>query len=144
MFKKNIDDRLESWALHRATVEESSTPLDDVWHFWANAPFVPYNRNIDPHNKTTWATPWEIIAENVYDDFTKALMIAQTLKLTKRFNKSVIQIKILVDRSQSRQYNVVCVDDMWAINYSDNGPVALENVPESFYLENIIEVEVPR
>jgi len=144
MFKKNVNDRLESWAHHRAELEESHDPLQAVWDFWRDAPFVPYNRNIDPFNKQTWATPWEIIAENVYDDFTKALMIAQTLKLTKKFNNSVINIRILVDRSQSRQYNIVCVDDSWAINYNDNGPVALEKVPDSFYLENIVEVEVPR
>ena len=65
-------------------------------------------------------------------------MIAWTLKLTDRFNKSVIVVKTYVDKSKSRQYNIVCVDDTWAINYSDNGPVTIENIPESCLLENIV------
>jgi hypothetical protein len=71
-------------------------------------------------------------------------MIAWTLKLTDRFNKSVIMVKTYVDKSKSRQYNVVCVDDTWAINYIDNGPVPIENIPDSFLLENLVELEPAR
>jgi hypothetical protein len=81
--------------------------------------------------------------ENKYDDFTKAIMIAWTLKLTDKFNKSVIEVKTYVDKQGSKQYNIVCVDG-WAINYRDNGPVSIENIPDSFLLENIIDLDTLR
>jgi hypothetical protein len=140
MFNLNIDDRLSSWAQHRAQLNNSITPLEDVWSFWKYAPYIPYNNKIDPYHRQAWPSPWEIIVDNRYDDFTKAVMIAWTLKLTDKFNKSVIVIKTYVDKSKSRQYNVVCVDNMWAINYNDTGPVAIENIPDSFLLENLVEL----
>lgn len=144
MFRKNIDDRLTMWLDHRKQLEEISNPFDSVWEFWKEAPFIPYNKNIDPFNRYSWPSPWEIIVENKYDDFTKALMIGWTLKLTKRFHDSSIEIKTLLDNTKSLQYNIVYVNDEWAINYSDNGPILARNVPESFLLENLIELEAPR
>jgi hypothetical protein len=144
MFDKSIDDRLSLWAQHRAQLNNSTSPFEDVWAFWSRAPYIPYNNKIDPYHRASWPSPWEIIVDNKYDDFTKAVMIAWTLKLTDRFNKSVIVVKTYVDKSKSRQYNIVCVDDTWAINYSDNGPVTIENIPESFLLENLVELEPAR
>jgi hypothetical protein len=66
-------------------------------------------------------------------------MIAWTLKLTNKFNNSVIEVKTYVDKAKSKQYNIVCVEG-WAINYNDNGPVTVENIPDSFLLENLVEL----
>jgi hypothetical protein len=82
--------------------------------------------------------------DNKYDDFTKALMMGWTLKLTKKYKDSKIELKTLVDLNQTREYNVLYIDDNWVINYSDNGPITLPEVPESFRLENLIEVSAPR
>lgn len=144
MFNQNIDDRLSSWAEHRAHLSNSTLPFVDVWEFWQHAPYIPYNNKIDPYHQASWPSPWEIIVDNKYDDFTKAVMIAWTLKLTKRFEKSKIEVKTYVDNAKSRQYNIVCVEDTWAINYSDNGPVSLEIMPDSFLLENLVELGTPR
>jgi hypothetical protein len=144
MFNQNIDDRLSSWAKHRAHLNDSISPFVDVWEFWQHAPYIPYNNKIDPYHQASWPSPWEIIVDNKYDDFTKAVMIAWTLKLTKRFEKSKIEVKTYVDKAKSRQYNIVCVEDTWAINYSDNGPISLEIMPDSFLLENLVELGTPR
>jgi hypothetical protein len=143
MFKLPIDDRLSSWAQHRAHLNNSTSPFEDVWEFWQKAPYIPYNNKIDPYHRASWPSPWEIIVDNKYDDFTKAVMIAWTLKLTTKFNKSVIEVKTYVDKQGSKQYNIVCVDG-WAINYRDNGPVSIENIPDSFLLENIIDLDTLR
>jgi hypothetical protein len=140
MFNQSIDDRLSSWAQHRAHLNISETPLSDVWDFWKSAPFIPFNRKIDPYHRANWPSPWEIIVENKYDDFTKAVMIAWSIKLTNKFEKSKIEIKTLVDNQRSKQYNIVCVDEVWAINYSDTGPVTIDNIPVSLLLENVIEI----
>jgi hypothetical protein len=71
-------------------------------------------------------------------------MIGNSLKFTERFANSKIDLRILVDKPNNRQYNIVCVEDNVVINYNDNGPELLKNVPESFLLENIMELNVPR
>ena len=144
MFNQSIDDRLSSWAKHRAHLNNSTSPFEDVWEFWQHAPYIPYNNKIDPYHKARWPSPWEIIVDNKYDDFTKAVMIAWTLKLTDKFNKSLIEVKTYIDNTKSKQYNVVCVDNRYAINYSDNGPVTIENIPDSFLLENLVELGTAR
>jgi hypothetical protein len=141
MFQKSIDDRLSDWAAFRKDLESSSTPLEDVWQFWNVAPYIPYNNKIDPFNQRSWPTPWDIIVENKYDDFTKALMIGWTILLTDRFKDSRVEIKTLVNREKNCYYNVVCVDDEWAINYSDNGPIKRADLPDSFSIENLIELK---
>jgi hypothetical protein len=71
-------------------------------------------------------------------------MIAWTLKLTKKFADSKIEIRTLVDTTRYREYNVVYIDDNWVINYSDNGPISAAEITESFKLENLVEVCSPR
>lgn len=144
MFKESIDHRLSEWFNLRKTIEQANDPLDQVWKFWARAPFVPYNPKIDPFYQYGWPSPWEIIVENKYDDFTKALMIGWTLKLTEKFKDNKIEIKTFLDKEKPSQYNVVCVDNEWAINYSDFGPVPMQTIPESFSVENVIELKFPR
>lgn len=144
MFNLSIDDRLSSWSKFRADLDHSSQPLEDVWEFWRQAPYIPYNNKIDPYYQASWPSPWEIIVDNKYDDFTKALMIGWTLKLSNRYKNSSVTIKTYVDKAKNSVYNIVYIDDYWLINYTDNGPVSGEILPESFSLQNIIEVKTPR
>jgi hypothetical protein len=141
MFNKSIDDRLSLWAEHRQSLNTSDDPLMETWEFWKHTPFIPFNKNIDPFNHKSWPTPWDIIVHNKYDDFTKSLMIAWSLKYTTRFKEAKIEIKTIVNDSKTCYYNVVCVDNMWAINYSDNGPIPITDIPESFFIENQVEVK---
>ena len=144
MFNKSIDERLSAWSLHRKNLDDSQDPFMETWEFWKSAPYIPINNKIETFNPASWPTPWELIAENKYDDFSKALMIGWSLKFTNRFKNSKIEIKTLVNRHPSCYYNIVYIDDSWAINYSDNGPVLAQEVPESFYLENYINVGVSK
>lgn len=141
MFNKSIDDRLSLWAEHRQSLNTSDDPLMETWEFWKHTPFIPFNKNIDPFNHKSWPTPWDIIVHNKYDDFTKSLMIAWSLKYTTRFKEAKIEIKTIVNDSKTCYYNVVCVDNKWAINYSDNGPIPITDIPESFFIENQVEVK---
>ena len=144
MFELSIDERLSAWANLRQQLEVVENPLQTVWDFWEHCPFVPYNNRVDPFHQRSWPTPWEIIVDNQYDDFTKALMIGYSLKYTERYAKNNIVLKVFLDNLNNRQYNILCVDESWAINYKDNGPELTKNIPDSFLLENIIEVNVPR
>ena len=144
MFNQPVDTRLTEWITHRRELDESIDPLQDVWDFWHRAPFIPLNKNIDPYYQKSWPSPWQIIEDNKYDDFTKALMISWTLKLTNKYKNSKIELKTLVDSSRTREYNLVYVDDSWVINYNDNGPIPALEINEGFKLENLIEVSSPR
>lgn len=144
MFNLSVNERITEWANHRRELDEAQDPLQEVWDFWHQAPFIPHNKNIDPYYQQSWPSPWEIIEQNKYDDFTKSLMIGWSLKLTKKFKDSKIELRTLVDTAQTREYNLIYVDDSWVINYSDNGPIPVTEITGSFRLENLVEVTTPR
>jgi hypothetical protein len=144
MFNQSVDKRLESWLDHRTHLDRSINPLQEVWDFWHTAPFVPHNQQVDPYHRQSWPSPWEIINNNKYDDFTRALMIGWTLKLTEKFRNSSIVIKTVVDNQNNKEYNLVYIDDTWVINYDDNGPILAKSLSDSFRLENLIELDPPR
>ncbi len=144
MFDLDPDSRISAWSEFRSKLNHSDTPLEDVIEFWQAAPFTPYNKNVDPFNRYSWPTPWEIIIDNKYDDFTKALMMSWTLKLTDKFKNSRIEIKTYTDEQNNRMYNLVVVDDKHVINYVDNSLTGTESLPETIRLENLVEVERPR
>ena len=144
MFELTPDERLSAWAEHRRQLETSPHPLEDLVKLWGSAPYIPYNRLVDPYDPRRWPTPWDILIENKYDDFTKALMMAWTLKLTDTFKNTKIEIKTYTDADRSKQYNLVFIDDKFVINYADNYVNLPKEIPESFRLENLIEVSRPR
>jgi hypothetical protein len=144
MFQKSPDERLSLWSNHRRDLESTENPFELLLEFWSSAPYVPYNRQIDPYNPRRWPTPWEIIVENKYDDFTKALMMAWTLKLTDKFKDSKIEIKTYTDERKSRQYNLIFIDEEWVINYNDDSVNRPIDIPDSLMIENLIEVARPR
>jgi hypothetical protein len=143
MFELDIEKRFEAWKAFRESLTLSMQPLKDTQFFWNSAPFIPYNYKIDRFNKNSWPTPWEIIISNRYDDFTKAIMIAYTLKLSKKFCDSSIVIKTLAE-STGGEYNVVVVSETWVLNYFETEPVLLGNIIGSFMVENQIKLEYPR
>ena len=144
MFTLEVEDRLAAWSELRKHLDQSKDPLQDVVTFWSDIPFTPHNHNIDPYYQESWPTPWEIIADNRYDDFTRAIMIGYTLLLTEQYKNSDVQIKTLVDTEFKRLYNVVYVDDTWALNYDDNKVVPASNIPTLYRLENLIGLKRPR
>ena len=76
MFKKPLEERLSDWFHLRSEIEQNDNPYIKNIEFWNQAPMVSYNHIIDQYNKKVWPTPWEIIANNRYDEFTLALMLA--------------------------------------------------------------------
>lgn len=148
MFKCSVDERLSFWANYRLQIDQSPAStleiLEDLWELWRHAPFIPYNNKIDPYFQYGWPTPWEILVENRYDEFTRSLMMGWTLKATKRFKDSRVYLKTLVDNTKSSNYNIVSLEDMWILNFSDAGPVIADHIPSSLVAENIIELAQPR
>jgi len=140
MFNKSPEERLSIWAEFRKTLNHCDHPFDDVSVFWQDSPRILFNHRVDPFNKKSWPTPWEIIVENRYDDFTLALMMGYTLKFTEKFKNSKIEIKTMVDYSKTKLYNLVFVDDEYILNYDKNNAVKAADIDQELYVENNINV----
>jgi hypothetical protein len=144
MFKEEMDQRLHLWFEFRQTLEDSTVPLQDLVDFWDFCPRIAHNSLIDPNYPRAWPTPWEIVERNKYDDFTLALMMGWTLLLTERFSKSHIEIKVIIDDTSSRVYNVLCVDNSLALNFKDHTVVGVDSIPSLYRVENIVPLKRPR
>ena len=143
MFTLDFDSRLSTWAKFRKKLETDDSPLQSVIDFWSYAPIIGHTRVLDPYYISSWPNPWEILNENRYDDFTKAVMIGYTLLLTERYKNSKIEVRTLVDNNKNRLYNSIYLDDKWVLNFQDNFVISVDNVPETCNLENLIELKRP-
>jgi hypothetical protein len=144
MFHKSPDERLSVWSEFRKDLDTLDDPLTSLVEFWSTAPKIIHNHKIDPYNPKSWPTPWELIVENKYDDFTLALMMAYTLKLTKKHNNDKIEVRTMVDSAKTKLYNLVYVNDENVLNYLPNSAAKAEDIDSSLYLENIINIVFPR
>lgn len=144
MFHKSTDERLSDWSNFRKELDNLSDPLTALAEFWNDAPLVIHNHKVDPYNPKSWPTPWDLIVENKYDDFTMALMMAYTLKLTKKFNKDKIEVRTMVDSKKTKLYNLVYVNDEDVLNYERSAAIKAQTIDESLYLENVIDIIFPR
>jgi hypothetical protein len=139
-----VEDKLSAWAQFKLSLAEELDPLPNIAEYWKDTPLVAFNHEIDPYNHRSWPTPWEIIANNKYDDLTLAIMIGYTIKLIDRFKNSQVEIRIMVDSTRTRLYNLIYVDNEYVLNYESGVVVKAQDIPESFLLDNLVELERPR
>lgn len=144
MFKKDPDERLSEWKTLRDKVDEQPEALNMVAEFWSQAPMVSHNHKIDQYNPKSWPTPWEIIVDNRYDDFTLGIMIGYTLRLTKKYSNSKIELRTMVDENRTKLYNLVYIDDNMVLNYDRWKSIQAENIPDSFSIENLVDIQTLR
>lgn len=143
MFNKEVDERLQEWSDFRKSLDHIENPFEAVSEFWYSAPKITHNHKVDPYNFKSWPTPWEMIVDNRYDDFSLALMIGYTLKFSNKFKDHNIQIRTMVDKLRNRLYNLVFVNDEVVLNYSDT-VVNANNIDENLYLDNLVEIDQSR
>lgn len=145
MFDKlSIDERLSAWLNFRKGLESDSNPFNSVAEFWSLAPLIVHNTKIDPYNSKSWPTPWDIISRNKYDDFTIAVMMGYTVKLTERFSKDFVVVKTMVDHSKKQLYNLLYINEEDVLNYKKHLSVKIHDIEEDLYLENSIDIIFPR
>lgn len=144
MFKKSPEERLSIWSEFRKTLNQCNDPFNAVSLFWQDAPRILFNYKVDPFNRKSWPTPWEIIVENKYDDFTLALMMGYTLKFTEKFKDSTIEVKTMVDYSKTKLYNLVFVDGEFVLNYDKNNAIKAADIDQELYVENNVDIYQPR
>ena len=144
MFNLDEDSRLSSWSKIRKLIDSSDDPLQIVIDFWFKAPLTVGKPRLDPFYQASWPTPWEMIADNLYDDFSKAVMMGYTILLTEKYKESLVEIRTLIDHKNNRLYNTVVIDSEWVLNFNDYSPIKLNEIPNFCQLENLIVLERPR
>ena len=85
MFDKTYEDRLLAWSKFRQGLETSTDPIQDVIDNYNTAPTVSIHT--DPWNQDSWPSPWQLILENQYCEFSRVLGMCYSLQLTERFNR---------------------------------------------------------
>lgn len=144
MKETTVEDKLSAWVQFRHELEKSPNVLQSIVEFWSTTSLIPFNNLVDPYNHRSWPTPWQIIDSDRYDDLTLAIMIGYTIKLTDQFKDSQIEIRTMVDSSRTRLYNLVYVDNQYVLNYQQDSVSLVQEIPEAFFLENLVELTRPR
>jgi hypothetical protein len=144
MKELTVEDKLSDWVRFRNSLVNLPNPLQATVDFWSTTPLIAFNNLVDPYNYRSWPTPWEIIDSDRYDDLTLAIMIGYTIKLTDRFKDSQVEIRIMVDQDRTRLYNLVYVDNQYVLNYQQDSVSLIQDIPVSFFLENVVELVWPR
>lgn len=139
-----LEDRLGAWVEFRQSLSTSDNILQDIAEFWSDTKLIPFNHAVDPYNQSSWPTPWDIIAENKYDELTLAIMIGYTIKLSEAYKDSTVTVRTMVDATRTRLYTLVYVDDKYVLNYDRNSVVKAQDIDDSFFLENLVELARPR
>jgi hypothetical protein len=133
----NTDERITQWRTFRDTLEECVDPYKASLDFWKTAPVT--DKYLNPFNSQQWPTPWELIKENRYCPVGIPLMIGHTLKLTTRFTKTSVLIKIYIDHTTKRYYNLVKVCDN-IIDYENNNICISSELSDSMVCQETIEL----
>jgi len=130
MFNKKYEDRLKAWVDFRDSLVNSETPIEDVIGLYRSAPMV--NIQVDPWDPSSWLSPWELLRENSYCEFSKILAICYTLQLTDSFSASSFKIHIITVDSDVKY--LLFVDDK-VIGYDPERAVDVSELPVTMRTE---------
>jgi hypothetical protein len=126
MIGKTYLDRVATWQKFRKDLEASEDPIQDTISAYASLPLVSIHT--DPWTRESWPNPWELIDENTYCDYCIILGICYTLQLTERFKDSKFEIHIAIDRSESKDYYLLFIDDI-VIGYDEYDYIHKSKIP---------------
>jgi hypothetical protein len=133
----NLDERITLWREFRNTLEDCIDPTTKCLEFWQHAPRT--DKYLNRFNSQEWPTPWEILKENRYCPVAIPLMIGWTMKLTTRFTKAPVLIKISIDIKSQRYYNLVEVENT-IIDYENNSIVISSELPDTVVCQEVVEL----
>lgn len=113
-------ERLRSWNMLRASLEnkDAQTICEEVNNYWANLKTERYY--LHPVDIEDWPTPWELIHDNTYCVYAKALGIIYTLLLLGIEDIDFVEIT----HDNNENIPVVLVDNAkYVLNLQDYEPV---------------------
>ena len=134
----SVDERITLWREFRNTLEECNDPFQRTLEFWQKAPVT--EKYLNQYNSQEWPTPWEVLKQNRYCPVAIPLMIGWTLKLTTKFTKEPVLIKISIDHKTKRVYNLVNVKDK-IIDWENNMVCISSKLPSSVVCQEVVELK---
>ncbi len=139
MFDKKYEDRLRAWNQFRLSLETSKSPLEDTVDFYSKAPMVSIQ--VDPWDSSTWLSPWELLYENQYCEFSKILAICYSLQLTNRFMAEEFEIHIYTNNKEAKTYYLLFFQQK-VIGYDCTRMVDKDELPPD--LQSQITYKMPK
>jgi len=133
MFTKNFEEQLAAWKTFRESLEEIEDPFRRVLDFYKQAPLSRYS--CDPWERSTWASPWELLEENDYCEFGIVLGMCYSLQLTDRFKESNFEIHICTNNEKSETHYLLFVDNT-VVGYIGD-VVSKEDLPDALQSQRI-------
>lgn len=117
MWEKKGNERLAAWRDFRKsqTAISLSDQLNNIVNLWKNCDLG--NNHYDYFNISDWPSPWELILDDSYDDFGKALGMAWTLVMIDDNKTTNLKLSSYKDLDRSSFYHVVHVEDKFILNY---------------------------
>src|SRR6202008_3608303 len=111
MWTLRSEDRLKEWKAFRREIGALSfdEAVKRTDHLWSYAPFVSHY--LDHGEPVDWPDPWDLLAENTYDDMAKALGMLYTLYLSDHGKDHTFSIAKAQIGSSLENYNLVLIDD---------------------------------
>lgn len=113
-------ERLRSWNMLRASLEnkDAQAICEEVNKYWTNLKTERYY--LHPVDIEDWPTPWELINDNIYCGYAKALGIIYTLLLLGIEDIDFVEIT----HDNNENIPVVLVDNAkYVLNLQDYEPV---------------------
>ena len=114
VFILDYPTRLKAWSDLRTNLQNLSLEAKcvEVDKFWQSVPIQTYYLHTDYIKD--WPTPWELISDNVYCNYARALGMIYTLLLTGTKNLELVEAK----DDNSNEVILVLVDDAkYVLNY---------------------------
>lgn len=114
VFILDYDARLKAWSELRARLQGSPTQTRciEIDKFWQSVPIQTYYLHTDYIND--WPTPWELISDNLYCIYARALGMIYTLLLTGTEKVELVNAK----DDNSNEVVLVLVDNAkYVLNY---------------------------
>jgi hypothetical protein len=127
MFNNTYEDRLLLWRQFRNDLEKSSDPIQSAIDFYNQAP--KEKLGVDPWDQSTWPSPWELLQENYYCDFTRVLGICYSLQLCDCFTDSNFEIIIITDSKRGYLYALQL--DNYIIGWKEDTYVDINKLPKN-------------
>ena len=135
-FQLNYEARLKNWHELRAElkdkkIEEIAVKVDE---FWQRCPIM--NHYLHPVDIDTWPDPWELISDNSYCVYARALGMIYTLLLLGVDTIDLVEAK----DDNSEDVVIVLVDNAkYVLNYWPD--TVLNNKPTDFNIKQKLDIE---
>jgi|TARA_R110000751_G_scaffold200320_1_gene305177 hypothetical protein len=113
-FTMSFDTRLAEWYELRTSIQESD--LEEICikvdKFWQQCPVTKYY--LHPHDIKDWPNPWQLIHENTYCFYARALGIIYTLAI---LGIKGVDLVTAIDYTSTEVVLVLVEDAKYVLNY---------------------------